>query len=969
MIRRTRIQQQPPVAGSTEQDVRSGRAVHSGLRSPSIPLDAAATEVLPSAPLDHDFSQVRVHANDQAAASAHALGARAWTAGRDIVFGANQYAPGTSAGRQLLAHELAHAVQQGGQVADSAADVDLGPHDHLEREARQAATRDGALPFAFGRLGHPALQLADGEEDVPPPPEAQPAPAAAVPEIDPLSGDTQLTTEQAMAQIYERQDAIDALRDEIVQVLLPAYRKAVDALDAEGAAQLATAAIAGLGEVERRRDALANKVGGWRSSAAGDPVSVGEAPESFDDIEVDVDTEIGFTDDAVAQLKRDMFIEMGPQLFRESEVVRLALPAGTPSRDYISSEAGTVIALIATSREVMRMLGEDSTKAAPMTRMEAARKVGEWRSRPVNIRFLERVLTDEGVWNQIASFPAVGMQPLTGVLADAREQAAETGNLMDVGTFDADQANDLLSRGATDWAISDEDAMSVFKMVMSAPRDSRQALMEQLDRAGKFDRLIENLPWKAVQALHDSIAVRGGEMTSLRQRMADRIADESGGESLSKVYERNIMSNIEDDDLLDAYGWTFLKTAHSALTLGFLDIHDAAYDARQEGYISSDAYWSTTTKAAARSAIIMAATAATGGAAGAFAEGSALGLGASQTTATLIGAGVGGGVSGISGQFTGDVFDQAFLGKEGFSSFEDYALAGAMGAGTGLLTGGLQAAGAKYLPNSAKTMAQVYGERYPKLDNVLTRIRGSGVRTGMRVRVTGQELVELSKAGLLGTANLQDSLDRIGAVYKNDRIDITAETMSKIHPQSDIERMYGTVDPITGDVTVTNPNPTSAGFAGKSSDLSPAARSSDASVRQSLGIDNPAFGPYQKYYSGEPLFEVVFRTSAELDVPLPQQNAPGVPLGRTDPTTHHNVGTGRAGSGPTGGVAEGELVRGAPIEIVEIRSVGDAHAGFPSTGTPYSPFAPAAPTVRNLPAPVSGATSGPTSTADWRDDE
>ena len=61
----------------------------------------------------HDFSDVRVHTGDEAAHAARGAQARAYTIGRDIVFGAHEYAPGTDDGRRLLAHELAHVVQQG----------------------------------------------------------------------------------------------------------------------------------------------------------------------------------------------------------------------------------------------------------------------------------------------------------------------------------------------------------------------------------------------------------------------------------------------------------------------------------------------------------------------------------------------------------------------------------------------------------------------------------------------------------------------------------------------------------------------------------------------------------------------------------------------------------------------------------------------------------------------------------------
>jgi hypothetical protein len=68
--------------------------------------------------LGHDFSRVRVHTDAQAVESARRLGALAYTFGSDIVFGEGRYAPATSEGRQLLAHELVHVVQQrrGGAV-------------------------------------------------------------------------------------------------------------------------------------------------------------------------------------------------------------------------------------------------------------------------------------------------------------------------------------------------------------------------------------------------------------------------------------------------------------------------------------------------------------------------------------------------------------------------------------------------------------------------------------------------------------------------------------------------------------------------------------------------------------------------------------------------------------------------------------------------------------------------------------
>ncbi|MGH6918478.1 MAG: DUF4157 domain-containing protein, partial [Geminicoccaceae bacterium] len=62
----------------------------------------------------HDFSQVHIHQGSQASEAARAIGARAYTLGRDLVFGQGQYRPGSDRGRRLIAHELTHVVQQTG---------------------------------------------------------------------------------------------------------------------------------------------------------------------------------------------------------------------------------------------------------------------------------------------------------------------------------------------------------------------------------------------------------------------------------------------------------------------------------------------------------------------------------------------------------------------------------------------------------------------------------------------------------------------------------------------------------------------------------------------------------------------------------------------------------------------------------------------------------------------------------------
>ena len=85
--------------------------VHDVLNSPGQPLKPE-TRALYESRFGFDFSPVRVHSDAEAAESASAVNARAYTVGRHLVFAARQYAPETNAGKWLLAHELAHVVQQ-----------------------------------------------------------------------------------------------------------------------------------------------------------------------------------------------------------------------------------------------------------------------------------------------------------------------------------------------------------------------------------------------------------------------------------------------------------------------------------------------------------------------------------------------------------------------------------------------------------------------------------------------------------------------------------------------------------------------------------------------------------------------------------------------------------------------------------------------------------------------------------------
>lgn len=113
-----------PVAGDVAPPI-----VHDVLRSSAPSLDAQ-TRAFMEPRFGHDFSGVRIHTGNLAARSAEAVEAQAFTFGSDIVFGSGRFAPSTPEGRKLLAHELAHVVQQG-----------AAPAAHAPAEAAGAVTR------------------------------------------------------------------------------------------------------------------------------------------------------------------------------------------------------------------------------------------------------------------------------------------------------------------------------------------------------------------------------------------------------------------------------------------------------------------------------------------------------------------------------------------------------------------------------------------------------------------------------------------------------------------------------------------------------------------------------------------------------------------------------------------------------------------------------------------------------------
>jgi hypothetical protein len=124
-----------PLGAEKEDDGPLPAHVQETIRSPGEPLDERLrTDLEPR--FGHDFSRVRVHTDGQAHESARELGARAWASGEHIAFSARRYEPSSHAGRTLIAHELAHVVQQrlsGRQALQLDSELEPFPEDERRK--------------------------------------------------------------------------------------------------------------------------------------------------------------------------------------------------------------------------------------------------------------------------------------------------------------------------------------------------------------------------------------------------------------------------------------------------------------------------------------------------------------------------------------------------------------------------------------------------------------------------------------------------------------------------------------------------------------------------------------------------------------------------------------------------------------------------------------------------------------------
>lgn len=518
--------------------------------------------------------------------------------------------------------------------------------------------------------------------------------------------------------------------------LLEAYHRAVAAMDAPGAHDLALQIVSGLVQVEQARDNI----------GAGEALAPLRA-----ELEAAWLQAVGYLAVQVSpQLLGGTLVAASPEPPARAHVMHLGA-------ELVTREVSRVLELLEAAERitsyVMPEEADASQPAQPGDQLLAVIELQRFQSRPIDALFLTAALQRSGVWPELSQARGSDGRTAAEVLRGVEAQAAETGATVELGSkWDSQEAAEALSYGLTDWAVTDEDATRVVEMLEATSPQGRGALIKQLHRRGLLERLADNVGWHRLQRIGETLDDAEAEAL-----LAPYWEGKGGIPSSHEFFLQQVDRNIEEDSPLDTVQaglWYLLDASLDAMSFGGKASIDRAHEARDAGLISEDGFWAEADKAMARTVVVAAASALTGGLAGAWAEGASLGLGAGEGGAAIIGGAAGGAVGNVGGRFAGDAYDQLLDGKQGFDSFATYAQDFASGGlfGAALAPVGLH--GARHLPASARTMAQTYAVHHPQMIPMLEAARAAGSGAAFRVHVTVREWLEITGKGMGGPGGM-----------------------------------------------------------------------------------------------------------------------------------------------------------------------------------------------------------------------
>jgi hypothetical protein len=389
-----------------------------------------------------DLSGVRVHTGEPSATAAAAVGARAYTIGQDIHFGLGQFNLGSAGGDELLAHEVAHTVQQRGSTRRQFKLEVSSPGDAAEQEAdRAAASMVRGMPAEVlgsdaSFLNRWAIQPGPAPQGTAPPGQGAAAgPAVGVPANPGLTVDSYTSQIQAI------------------------WTKAIDELN-WSAVQAAAEQIVGL----------------WTSFQSSSPAA-----------------------SALDQAREATGVTVGLQDFRGAAIAGswIALDPGPPEAvpAFIRSQAANAAWVVKDTQQIYYLLKGGAGRALADSEQWTIVGLINAHPEPLAGRFIRAALDAEGVWLSLTAQLGDGPSRALASLTDRQQEVASVSSQAQVAAgasaatngaveVDADQIE--AECHATFYLSTDK----VVAIVEKYAPPQRAALLQILDRRGLIDVML-----------------------------------------------------------------------------------------------------------------------------------------------------------------------------------------------------------------------------------------------------------------------------------------------------------------------------------------------------------------------------------------------------------------------------------------------------------------------------------------------
>jgi hypothetical protein len=438
----------------------------------------------------------------------------------------------------------------------------------------------------------------------------------------------------------------------IMTILVPAYKKARDAVDAESVAELGGRLLGAFSRMNGAKAAV-DEIG---PTVIHQSVVGSSAEQDLENYQLQqyVDAHAPALEQKVSEAGSCGLDAMVPHEFRGVEVAgERPLPnmLGTPEvlSERMAGELDRTLEMLIQVKEItaLALMKPDKLDRDMFNRgvLDRARSmVWGWVSRPIDLAFLKAALGV--VWNLLDATAGKDSKP-SDALTQATKQVQHTGWLGDIGRFDIQEADMWLRIGG------EENAGIVLGHLYTTDPDTRARLLMQMKQRNLLHKFCSSFGWEPIKELHDSLGIGFAEIKTDLQRYFIGGKDK-WGPILDSEWESHNNSLFHHIGRIPWVGGA-LNTVYDFATFGFNSSYGQIRDAYTSGQMSRGDFLAASRHLVHRTVAMAVVSLATGGAADKFVRGART----TVSTARALGAGATGGMVGsAAGLATTDVLQR-----------------------------------------------------------------------------------------------------------------------------------------------------------------------------------------------------------------------------------------------------------------------------------------------------------------------